>query len=287
MGHPRHGRRTMQIWQALILGLVEGVTEFLPVSSTGHLILASSLMGLEGEAVKSYEVAIQAGAILAVVLVYRERLGTMLRGMLGRDRDGLRLAWLLFLAFLPAAVLGLAFGHWIKAHLFGPMPVVVALAGGAGILFIGEGVREARAERNPPPREADLADLTPSHALLIGFAQCIAMWPGTSRSLVTLVAALLLGYRLAAAVEFAFLLGLITLGAATAKETWESGQLMWNTFGALPIILGFLAAAVTAFIAVKWMVGYLNRHGLALFGWYRLGLAGLLLLLFVAGWLEA
>jgi len=264
----------MTWWQALILGIVEGLTEYLPVSSTGHLILTAWLLGLDDPeskaAVDSFNIVIQAGAIAAVLGLYWPRVKQMVFGLAGKDPDGLRLAINLILAFLPAAVLGLLLHATIKAHLFAPGPVVGALAVG-GVLMIAVGVWRKRT--GAEARGGVLTTIVWWQALVIGFAQAVAMWPGTSRSMMTIVAAMVVGLRSKAAAEFSFLLGLITLGAATVYEGYDSGPAMVETFGWAAIVIGFIAATISAALAVKWFVAFLTKHGLAVFGWYRLALA--------------
>lgn len=264
----------MDLLQALILGLVEGITEYLPVSSTGHLLIAQRLLGIaEGDAANGYAIAIQAGAIVAVLGTYRVRVGHMLSGLAGQDSAGLRLALCILAAFLPAAVLGLLFDDAIEARLFGVKPVIAAwVVGGILILALSRWT-QARREGQ------DLTGLTWRAAVLIGLAQCIAMWPGTSRSLVTILGGLAVGLSMAAAVEFAFLLGVLTLGAATAYALVKSGGGMLQEYGWAPLLTGFLAAWVSAALAVKWMVAWLNRHGLTLFAWWRFAAAALAALL--------
>lgn len=275
----------MTWWQALILGIVEGLTEYLPVSSTGHLILASWVLGLSGEtpeakrAIDSFNIVIQAGAIAAVLGLYRARVAQMCRGVIGRDEAGRRLAINLMIAFLPAAVLGPLLNDTISEALFKPWPVIGALFVGAWLMLAvawNQKLLEGRSD-------LEVEDVTWRIALLIGFGQCIAMWPGTSRSMMTIVAALLLGLRAKAAAEFSFLLGLITLGAATCYSGVNGGTEMIQEFGWMPIAIGFVAATISAALAVKWFVGFLTRHGLAPFGWYRLALAVGLAALIVTG----
>ena len=266
----------MTWWEALLLGLVEGITEYLPVSSTGHLILTAWLLGFAGDpdrwaAAFTYEIAIQGGAILAVTLLYRQRLTSMASGVLGRDSSGRRLAFHLGVAFLPAAVLGPLFDQRIEENLNGPWPVVFALFAGA-ILMLGV----VAWRRNGGGAELGLDDLTWWHALLIGFGQCIAMWPGTSRSMMTIVVAFLCGLGAVAAAEFSFLLGLITLSAATGYKLFTGGGDMLSQFGLASFLIGFAAATISAALAVRWFVGFLNQRGLAPFAWYRLSIAGAL-----------
>jgi len=274
----------MTWWQALILGIVEGLTEYLPVSSTGHLILVAWLLGLSEDpalkaAVDSFNIVIQAGAIAAVAGLYWSRVKQMAKGLVGRDRDGRRLLTNLVIAFMPAAVMGPFLNDPIKAHLFAPWPVIGALFVGAW-LMLAVAWNQTLLQRNAA---RDLDDVDWRIALLIGFGQCIAMWPGTSRSMMTIVAALLLGLRPKAAAEFSFLLGLITLSAATAYDGYRGGDAILEQIGWAPLLIGFVAAAVSAALAVKWFVGFLTRRGLAPFGWYRLGLALLLAALIAGG----
>ena len=263
----------MQWWQAVILGLVEGVTEYLPVSSTGHLILTSWFMGFGNDpgrwhAAFTFNIVIQAGAIAAVLVLYWQRVRQMLLGLLGKNPGGKRLAGHLLLAFLPAAVFGVLLADSIEYYLNGPWPVVMALfAGGCLMLVIGYNTRFRGAEGR------NLDEVNWSTALLIGASQCLAMWPGTSRSMVTIVAALLLGLRVTAAAEFSFLLGLVTLGAATAFEALRGGAMVLQHFSPGAVFLGFATATVSAALAVSWLVGFLNRQGVAPFGWYRLVIA--------------
>ncbi len=257
----------MDLWQAILLGLIEGLTEYLPVSSTGHILVAQRLLGIPAsEAANAYAIAIQAGAIAAVMVLYRERLVRMARGVLGQDGQGARLAIALLVAFAPAAVVGLAFDEKIEEYLFGPWPIIVAWALG-GLVLLGFG-RKLRG-RDGLPIEA----IGPRIALLIGVAQCAALWPGVSRSLATILGALLLGLSMSAAVEFSFLLGLITLGAATAYKTLQSGGAMLATYGWVPLAAGFAAAWISAVLAIRWMVSWLTHRGLGVFGWWRLGAA--------------
>ena len=274
----------MDNFQALILGLVEGLTEYLPVSSTGHLLLAQRLMGIDSStASDAFAICIQAGAILAVLGLYRQRVAQMVMGAVGRNEAGQRLLINLLSAFVPAAVLGLLLEKPIKKYLFGGdewglWPVVAAwFAGGMAILVVSL----ARRRRGTSPTTGfDLEHLTVRMALIVGFAQCIAMWPGVSRSLITIVGGVLVGLSLPAAVELSFLLGVITLTAATAYDALKHGPEMLATYGATPLLIGFGAAWLSAVLAVKWMVGYLKSHGMEIFGWYRVALAFV-----VAAWL--
>lgn len=274
----------MDYFQALVLGLVEGITEYLPVSSTGHLLLAQRLMGIPSStAADAFAICIQAGAILAVLGLYRARVGQMLLGLIGKSPDGLRLLLNLAAAFAPAAVIGLLLEKTIKKYLFGGeqwdlWPVVAAwFVGGAAILAVSFWRRR---RGRSPATGLDIDHLTLGMAVVVGTAQCLAMWPGISRSLITIVGGVIVGLSLPAAVELSFLLGLITLTAATAKDALDHGAEMLSTYGPAPLAVGFVAAWVSAVLAVRWMVGYLKHHGMGIFGWYRVTLA-----LAVATWL--
>lgn len=279
----------MEWWQAAILGVIEGITEFLPVSSTGHLLVAQRALGIGGtRAADAYSICIQAGAIVAVLGLYRARARQLALGAVGRDPAGARLLLALGLAFLPAAAVGFALKDVIRRYLFGPLPIVVAwAAGGVAILLVAR----ARWLRPEPGGAAEAAapalDPTARQALLIGAAQCLALWPGTSRSLVTILAGVLVGLPLAAAVEFSFLLGVVTLGAATAYEALKDGPVMVRELGAAPIAVGFAAAWLSAALAVRWMVDYLRSHGLELFAAWRLAAALIVVVLIATGVMPA
>ena len=267
----------MNWWEALILGLVEGLTEYLPVSSTGHLLVTQRLLGIgAGEAANAYAIVIQAGAIVAVFGLYRERIAQIARGAAGRDGPGRRIGLALLVAFVPAAVFGLLADEAIERHLFGAWPVVAAWAVG-GLLIL------AVAPRITPGRGRGLEAIAIRAALIIGFAQCAALWPGVSRSLATILGGLAAGLSLAAAVEFSFLLGLVTLGAATAYKAMDSGAAMLEAYGVIELAIGFFAAWISAVLAVKWMVAWLNRRGLAVFGWWRLAAAAIVAALLLTG----
>jgi undecaprenyl-diphosphatase len=268
---------------AILLGLVEGVTEYLPVSSTGHLILAQRAMGIApSEAANAYAICIQAGAIAAVAILYYQRLARMAAGVLQRDETGRRMALNLVAAFAPAAIVGFLLDEPIEAYLFGLEPVVAAwFAGGAAIVGIAWWRRHVDRESGE-----ELEQLGWRSAVAIGFVQCLALWPGTSRSLVTIAGGLFVGLRLRAAVEFSFLLGMVTLGAATAYKAWDSGPALMESYGWADLSVGFAVAALSAAAAVKWMVAYLTRHGLAIFGYYRMALAVIVAALLAAGLLD-
>jgi len=292
-------------WQAIVLGLVEGITEYLPVSSTGHLILASGLMGLDEPpetkaAVDAFNIVIQGGAILAVLGLYWPSVRRMIVGGLGLlrigrgDAAGLRLGINVAVAFVPAAALGVLLDDWIESHLFRTGPVLAALAlGGVFMIALDRWrLRAARAAENSDARDGerlarmgrDLEQLTPAGALLIGLMQCVAMWPGTSRSMMTIAGGVLIGLKPRAAAEFSFILGLPTLGGACAyklaknlMEARESGgPTLFDTIGVAPCVIGIVVATASAVVAIRWLVGFLNHHGLAPFGWYRLALCAVL-----------
>lgn len=285
----------MEWWQAVVLGLVEGITEYLPISSTGHLILASSLMGLDGtgqqkSAVDAFNIVVQGGAILAVLGLYWPRVLRMVMGVFGKDKPGLRLAVNIVIAFLPAAVLGVPLNDLIEAHLFSTWPVLGALAVGGVYMMLLD-----RYKIHPNRTDAenqtgtDITDLTWRGALIIGLMQCVAMWPGTSRSMMTITGGVLVGLKPRAAAEFSFLLGLPTLGGACVyklyKDMTGEGPNMFETLGVMPILIGIAVATVSAVVAVRWLVGFLNTHGLTPFGWYRLALTALLGGMILSGYL--
>ena len=258
----------MEILNALILGVVEGLTEFLPISSTGHLILASDLLGANDERGKVFDIAIQTGAILAVIWEYRARF----------FRVDPKLWLNLIVAFIPAAVLGLAFGAYIKAHLFSAVPVASAfIVGGLIILFV---------ERKKLPFRVDSTEaMTWLDALKVGIAQCFALIPGTSRSGATIIGGMLFGLSRRAATEFSFFLAVPTLLAAGAYDLWKNRAL----FAArdLPMfVVGLAAAFVSAFIVIRWLIRYVATHDFRPFAWYRIVFGAVVLLTAYFGWVE-
>ena len=258
----------VSVWQATVLGAVEGLTEYLPISSTGHLILVSRWLGLQGRAVDTFDIVIQGGAIAAVAGLYRGRLASFWQAVRGRDAAGRQLLINLLVSFLPAAVVGFALHQAIKTYLFRVWPVVAALvAGGLVMILVPRGFGQAPDAGKPIER------MTVRDALLIGLAQCLALWPGTSRAMVTILAGLLLGFRAASAAEYSFLLALPTLGAATIFDAVSGGNLLLAEVGIFSLVLGFVTAAAAAALAVREFVGYLTRRGLEPFGWYRMALA--------------
>ena len=263
--------------KAVVLGVVEGVTEFLPVSSTGHLLMVERLLDLGSDrdqvALDTYTVAIQLGAILAVVHAFRRQIVAILRGAVGRDRVRRRPIELLAVAFVPAGIIGVVAGDAIKDELFSPWPIIAAWVIGGIVLL----------RWRPRAGSTRWPEMSWRAALVIGLAQSLALWPGVSRSLATIVASLAVGCSMAAAVEFSFLLGLATLTAATAYDLAKHGSELVDAFGVRTPVLGALAAFASAMLAVQWFVGYLRTRPLTVFGWYRLGIAALCAALVVGG----
>jgi undecaprenyl-diphosphatase len=294
----------LSLRDAIVLGLVEGVTEFLPISSTGHLIITTHLLGLESEvpltddagqplwykaptpenpagepltlklAADTYIVVIQVGAILAVLLLYYRQVQQMLRGLLGRDSAGLRLFRNLLCAFVPVAVVGLLARNWIQGHLFSVGTVIIALIVGAGLMLYAESRR--RRSSGIGREIKDPSDLYATQALAIGVFQCLALWPGMSRSMVTIVGGYFVGLSPARSAEFSFLVGLPVLSGAAVIKGWSSGPAMIEVLGWTNVIIGVLVAAISAAVAVKFLVAFLTRQGLGAFAVYRLVLAVLL-----------
>ena len=293
----------MELWHAVILGLVEGITEYLPVSSTGHLILVSAFLGLDETprlkgAVDAFNIVIQGGAILAVLGLYWARVRQMIAGALGLvkigkgDLAGVRLAINLVIAFLPAAVLGVLFNDWIDAHLFSTGPVLAALALGGVYMIALDRWRAHKAKTgHAEDVQHEIDEVTPLKALAIGLFQCVALWPGTSRSMMTITGGVLVGLKPRAAAEFSFLLGLPTLGGACVwtiandlKDSHDAGTPnLFEVIGVGAVVIGIVVATVSAALAVRWLVAFLNTHGLSPFGWYRLALSAVLGSLILAG----
>jgi len=277
----------LEVWQAAVLGLVEGITEYLPISSTGHLIVASSLMGLgetpeQKHAVDGFNIVIQGGAILAVAGIFWPRVWGMLKGLVGKDPRGFLLACKLMVAFLPAMVLGLLLDDWLEERLFFPGPVVAAMLVGGVFMLLLDQWRNGRFGLRPQVPEVDVADITWKQAFIIGCFQCVAMWPGTSRSMMTIAGGVIVGLKPRQAAEFSFLLGLPTLGGATLLKLGKHPGL-FRELGVVPCLVGIAVATVSAFLAVRWLIGILNRWGLSPFGWYRLAAGTVLLVLVMRG----
>jgi undecaprenyl-diphosphatase len=248
--------------KAALLGVVEGLTEFLPISSTGHLILAGDLLDFNNERGKVFEIVIQFAAILAVCWEYRARLGTVASGLLQRQEAARRFTANLFIAFLPLAVLGLLFGKAIKAHLFSPIPVALAFIVG-GIFILWAEKRDHRIT------VGSVDDMQWRDALKMGLAQAMALIPGTSRSGATIIGGLFFGLSRKAATEFSFFLAIPTLTVATVYEVVKyRGQFHaddWSIF-----IAGSVASFVSAFLCVRWLLRYISHHDFTLFAWYRI-----------------
>ena len=257
---------------AAILGLVEGLTEFLPVSSTGHLIVAGSLLNYTGERAKLFEIVIQAGAILAVCWEYRVKLLAVARGLVS-DPSAQRFVRNLIIAFLPAAVLGLGFGKLIKAHLFAPIPVAAAFIIGALVILWVE-----RKQRQHPGavRINSVDEMRWPDALKIGLAQAFALIPGTSRSGATIIGGMLFGLSRQTATEFSFFLAIPTLFAATGYELFRNRSLIAASDLSM-IAVGFVVAFVSAFVAVRGLLRYVAHHDFVPFAWYRIAFGVLIL----------
>jgi undecaprenyl-diphosphatase len=304
----------LSVADAAILGTVEGVTEYLPISSTGHLIIASRALRLDSNeplldaegrgiwsirpsaevpngipltpklAMDTYTVVIQFGAIAAVALLYWRQLLSMVLGLFGRSPAGLRLLRNLLLAFFPIAVLGLLIHDWIDEHLFSVEAVIAAQVGGAFLILWAERYRRRRAAAvASSPVEAP-TELTARQSLLIGVLQCVALWPGTSRSMMTIIGGYLSGLDPRRSAEFSFLLGFVTLSSAAVYKTYKSGSAMIAVFGWSNVLFGCVVAAITAALAVRFLVGWLSKHGMELFAYYRLALAAALGVLAWIGW---
>lgn len=260
---------------ALLLGILEGLTEFLPVSSTGHLFLFGKYLGHEDEAAKTLEIVIQLGAVIAVVVYYRARLLALVRGLLRREEESVRLTIALAIGFLPAAIIGYAFHKVIKKHLMSTWPIAGALIVGGVVMMAIEIIRKRRGIEG-----ADgLAQVTPKRALVIGLSQCFALWPGASRSMSTIVGGQLAGLSTATAAEFSFLLAIPTLGAATVFDLLKNWRLLVGApGGAVTLTIGMVVSFVVALLVIAAFLRYLKRFGLAPFGAYRIALGALVLL---------
>ncbi|HKT97391.1 MAG TPA: undecaprenyl-diphosphate phosphatase [Paraburkholderia sp.] len=269
--------------KALILGIVEGLTEFLPVSSTGHLIVAGSVLSFDGEFEKTFDVVIQLGAILAVCWEFRRKIGTVVAGLPTRP-DARRFALNVVVATIPAVVLGLLFEKAIKSVLFAPVPVAFALVAGGLIILWVEGRRRAGAgagKAPPPARVNSLDDISLLDAVKVGLAQCCALIPGMSRSGSTIIGGMLFGVERRVATEFSFFLAIPIIFGATVYElhkTWQTLSVDWlGLFG-----VGFVAAFISAFACVRWLLRYISSHDFTAFAWYRIAF-GLVILLFGYG----
>jgi len=270
------------LWiKAAVMGVVEGLTEFLPISSTGHLILTGSLLGLSGDTVKVFEIAIQTGAMAAVIWEYRRKLASTVSG-LGHDPVAQRFARNVLIAFIPAVVLGLAFGSLVKAHLFKPVPVAAAfVVGGLIILWVERrhrtrfGDRDLEGERRARVESVD--DMNALDALKVGLIQCLALIPGTSRSGATIIGAMLLGFSRKAATEFSFYLGIPTLmGAGAYSVLKQRALLSWDDVPMFAV--GLVFAFISALLCIRWLIRYVSTHDFTVFAWYRIAFGAVVLL---------
>jgi undecaprenyl-diphosphatase len=250
------------IIKALILGIVEGLTEFLPVSSTGHLILVGDLLGFTDEKAKLFTIVIQVGAILAICWEYRAKIASVIMG-LPSQRQAQKFVLNLAIAFLPLAILGLIFGKYIKAVLFKPLPVALAFIVGALVIIWAE-------KREHKVRVFEVDELTPLDALKLGIAQAFALIPGTSRSGATIIGGLLFGLSRKAATEFSFFLAIPTLVLASAYDLYKHRDLLSLENDSLHFIVGSVAAFISALLAVKGLLRYISHHNFIIFAWYRI-----------------
>ena len=263
--------------KALILGIVEGLTEFLPISSTGHLILAGDLLDFNDDRGKLFEIVIQSGAILAVVWEYRERLLSVARGAFS-DKAAQKFILNLFIAFLPLAILGLAFGKAIKASLFNPITVATTFILGAFVILWAE-------KREHRIRVQTVDEMSPLDALKMGIAQAFALIPGTSRSGATIIGGLLFGLSRKAATEFSFFLAIPTMFAATAYDVAKNWKLLH--IADLPVFaVGFVASFIAAMLTVKALLRYVSSHDFTVFAWYRIIFGIVVLLSAQFGWVQ-
>ena len=270
---------TVLLIKVIIMGIVEGLTEFLPISSTGHLILAGSLLNFTGEKVKLFEIVIQAGAMLAVCWEYRHRIFNVIRNF-SSDVAARRFVANLLVAFLPAVVLGLLFGKMIKAHLFAPVPVALAFIVGAFIILIVE--RRNRLNKDSL-RIHSVDEMTVLDAFKVGCAQCFALIPGTSRSGASIIGGMVFGLSRQAATEFSFFLAIPTLFGATIYSLYKERALL--SVADLPMFgVGALAAFISAFFCVRWLLRYISTHDFMIFVWYRIVFGVLILISAATGW---
>ena len=275
--------------KAAVLGVVEGLTEFLPISSTGHLILAASLLDFTGSSAKVFEIAIQTGAMFAVIWEYRTRIAATFAGLFS-DALAQRFARNVLIAFAPAVVFGLALGKVIKTHLFHPVPVALAfVVGGIVILWVearhrkSYGARDLEGARHARVETVD--DMNALDALKVGLVQCLALIPGTSRSGATIIGAMVFGFSRRAATEFSFYLAIPTLIGAGVYSVWkERGSL---SAGDVPMFMvGTVFAFASALLCIRWLIRYVATHDFTVFAWYRIVFGGLVLLTAYTGWVE-
>ena len=270
------------LWKAIVLGVTEGLTEFLPISSTGHLLAAKELMHLDSseiseQAIDSYIISIQIGAILAIVVLYKNRIRQMYEGLRGQSEVGKIVLRNLVVAFVPTAIIGLLLADYVKDQLYESQLVAYAwIVGGVCILLAHEKKFLKRGG-------SSMESLSLQGAVVVGLVQALALWPGVSRSLVTIFALVALGLSLAAAVEFSFLLGLVTLAAATFYELSQDGGRIIDLFGYWTPLVGLVAAFLSAVASVKWMVSWLENKSFSVFGFYRVAIGILAISLLSTG----
>ncbi len=275
--------------KAAVMGVVEGLTEFLPISSTGHLILAGALLNFTGEKAKVFEIAIQTGAMFAVVWEYRARLARTFTG-LRSDPVAQRFARNLGIAFLPAAFFGLLLGKTVKEHLFHPIPVAMAfIVGGFIILWVEARHRKMFGERDligtRKARVESVDDMTALDALKVGLVQCLALIPGTSRSGATIIGGMVFGFSRKCATEFSFFLGIPTLMAAGAYSVWDKRAAL--DAGDLPMFaVGLLFSFASAWLCIRWLLRYIATHTFVVFAWYRIVFGIVVLITAWTGWVR-
>lgn len=273
----------MNLFDATIMGIVEGATEFLPISSTGHLIVAGLLLGVHDERGKVFEIAIQIGAIFAVIWAYRERFNGAIKGVT-RVSNAQRFVWNLFVAFLPVAVLGLLLNKYIKAVLFNPYGVAAASIIGALVIFWVERP-SMLADRAVNARVRDVDDMTALDAIKVGFAQCFGLIPGMSRSGSTLIGGMLFGLSRNVATEFSFFLGVPTLAAASVYSLWKERALLSSAD--IPVFaVGMVVSFIVALVVIRWLIRFVATHSLRVFAWYRLAFGALILAAGALGWVQ-
>jgi undecaprenyl-diphosphatase len=290
---PAEVRADFTYGRALVTGTVEGITEYLPVSSTGHMIISDRMLGVSNDPnvtvsgltdrkgrpislariADDYIVIIQIGAILAVFVAFFGRIRTLLAGLCRGERRSLDLATAIIVAFIPAALLGFLFKDAITAYLFSVEVVAAALLVGGLVILVAEHLLPKKSSESPD----EVSAISWRAALTVGLCQCFALIPGTSRSLATILGGRVAGLSHGAATEFSFLVGLLTLSAASIYKMWALGPALTQVYPAGPASVGLLVAALTAFVSVKWLVGYVSRHGLGVFAWYRIALGGAIL----------
>ena len=251
--------------KAAIMGIVEGLTEFLPISSTGHLIVAGALLGFDDEKSKVFDIAIQTGAIFAVIIVYWRKISATVVA-LPTQRQAQRFALNVLIAFVPAVILGLLFGKAIKAHLFTPLVVASTFILGGFVILWAE---RRQAQTETAPRILDVDDMTPLDALKVGLVQCLAMIPGTSRSGATIIGGMLLGLSRKAATDFSFYLAIPTLIGAGAYSLYKERALL--SLADVPLFgVGLLASFVSAWLWIRWLLGFIASHSFNGFAYYRI-----------------